>query len=124
MSQGNYAKGRNFEYETRDHLRLMGYEVIRSAGSKTKVDLVAIKPGQILLVQCKLPGSPVSREAWNMLVTLAARGGALPILAKKVPGKKVPEYRRLVGPLLPRERQEAATVAWFPDEVAQCSTRS
>jgi Holliday junction resolvase len=46
-----YQVGRAFEHKTRDHLRSEGYEVTRAAGSKTKLDLIALKPGQLLFVQ-------------------------------------------------------------------------
>src|SRR5690606_18497279 len=52
-----YAGGADFEREVRAALVADGYElVVRSAGSKTKVDLVAIKAGQVLIVQCKRNG--------------------------------------------------------------------
>lgn len=42
MSPTPYQVGRRFEYQTRDLLRAKGFYVIRSAGSKTKVDLIAV----------------------------------------------------------------------------------
>ena len=49
-----YAAGRRFEWKRRDYYRSMGYLVIRSAGSKTPIDLVCVKTkGRVLLVQCK-----------------------------------------------------------------------
>lgn len=79
----NYSQGRAFEYAVRDVLTDQGFYVMRSAGSKTKVDLVAIKGGQIALVQCKRHGviSPAER---TVLFDLAALNpNTLPLVASK-----------------------------------------
>ncbi len=107
----NYDAGRRFEYRVREDLRDNGYEVIRSAGSKTKVDLLAFKPGQVLLVQVKNtrnPG-PAEREA---LVALSLCAPALvPIIATRgLRGGVV--YRQLTG-TAPGDWQP-----WTLDEVA------
>lgn len=66
----HYRAGADFEREVRTALIQDGYEVIRSAGSKTKVDLLAWKSlGPVLLVQCKRDGriSPAERaEVWRL----------------------------------------------------------
>ena len=51
-----YAKGRRLEWLARDALIAQGYTVIRSAGSKGPVDLVAIGPAEIRLIQVKAVG--------------------------------------------------------------------
>lgn len=52
-----YVAGRNFEYKTKREWEEKGYLVVRSAGSKGPVDLVAIPNGQpqqhVVLLQCK-----------------------------------------------------------------------
>lgn len=48
-----YAKGARLERLARHELERRGYAVIRSAGSKGAVDLVAFSPHRILLVQVK-----------------------------------------------------------------------
>ena len=53
----NYAKGRTLEHAVRDRLRAEGYTVFRCAGSRP-VDLVAIREGKILLVECKAEKHP------------------------------------------------------------------
>jgi len=54
MTNKNYVSGRNFEYRVRDYLISKGYFVVRSAGSKTPIDLVGLKSEHLpLLVQCK-----------------------------------------------------------------------
>lgn len=78
----NYQAGTRFEHRVRDRLRARGFEVVRSAGSKTGVDLVAIGHQRVWLVQCKRNGVLGSVE-WNRLRRLADEGGngCLPVLA-------------------------------------------
>jgi DNA polymerase-3 subunit beta len=52
----NYARGARLEYKARDDLLARGYTVVRSAGSKGAVDLVATSVKHILLIQVKSPG--------------------------------------------------------------------
>jgi Holliday junction resolvase len=92
--RSNYARGRDLEHRVRTHLREQGYEVLRTAGSKSKIDLVAIKTGQILFVQCKRSGALPPAE-WNALWDLALMVGAVPVLAEQLTrGRK---YWRLTG---------------------------
>jgi len=50
----NYTKGREVEYLARDLLVSRGYQVLRSAGSHSPIDLVAWQDsGRTLLVQVK-----------------------------------------------------------------------
>lgn len=60
-----YSKGANFERRVRDYLREIGFVVFRSAGSHTPADLIALKAGEVMLVQCKLDGkiSPAERQS-------------------------------------------------------------
>lgn len=78
-----YRSGADFERAVRFDLRDNGYEVIRSAGSKTKVDLVAFKQGELLFVQCKRSGriGPADRAA---LLGLAALVNAIPVVAARI----------------------------------------
>lgn len=92
-----YSGGRTFEWKCRDHLRDEGYEVIRSAGSKTKLDLIAMKPGQLLFVQAKRTGVCGPTE-WDRLVELAAWVGAIPVLAVNGPKGRGVVLWRLCGP--------------------------
>ncbi len=52
----NYSKGRRLEYMARRTLEHHGYLVVRSAGSKGPVDLVATGPKHVLLIQVKADG--------------------------------------------------------------------
>lgn len=108
----HYDAGRRFEWAVRDALVTDGYDVIRSAGSKGKVDLVAIKPGQLLFIQCKTNGlcPPAERAE---LIRVAGRADALPIVAYKgTEGRQRPVKYRLLTGVGPKE-----FTAWTADEI-------
>lgn len=48
-----YKIGRQFEYYIKQKLKKEGALVIRSAGSHSPFDLIAIKPDGIYFIQCK-----------------------------------------------------------------------
>ena len=66
----NYDHGATLERAAKTYLQDNGYRlVVKSGGSKGKVDLVAMKRGETLLVQCKTDGylSPLERtELWHL----------------------------------------------------------
>ncbi|HYJ33767.1 MAG TPA: Holliday junction resolvase [Candidatus Binatia bacterium] len=112
----NYARGAYFERTVAAALTGDGYVVYRAAGSHGKADLVALKAGEVLLVQCKLPGpGGVPPGEWNALYEVAVRVGALPIVAYR-PGRSGVAYLRMTGPKLRRTRL-APAAAWSPDQV-------
>jgi hypothetical protein len=76
-----YRLGRQVEYRFRDMLKQTGYVVMRSPGSKSPIDLIAVCPGQVLFIQCKRSGSLPPKE-WNALYDLAISAGALPVMAE------------------------------------------
>lgn len=114
-----YEVGKRFEHKVRNALRTDGYEVTRAAGSKTKLDLIAMKPGQLLFVQCKITGTIAALE-WDRLVELAGWVGALPILAVNAPRGRGVALWRLTGPRV-RGRPLAAqpAVRFWTDELAE-----
>ena len=117
----HYRRGADFERAVRAHLQDNGYECIRSAGSKTKVDLIAIKTGELLLIQCKLPKSDLPTSEWNRLRELSRMCGARPILALKVEGKTRPLFQELLADA-PEGRRRILGVhwlAWFPDPLGE-----
>jgi Holliday junction resolvase len=59
----SYARGRDREYQAQRKLEALGYTVIRSAGSKSPVDLVAFSEMELLLVQVKSASSGKPRRA-------------------------------------------------------------
>jgi Holliday junction resolvase len=94
-----YEVGRKFEWKVRNDLAANGYDVIRAAGSKgaTKIDLIALKPEQILFIQAKRTGA-LPPDEWDRLVEVAAWIGAVPLLAANgVRGQGI-AYTRLLAP--------------------------
>lgn len=92
-----YHRGRGYEYEVRNHLLAEGYSpVLRTAGSKGAVDLIAFKPGELLLVQVKSAAS-IGPTAWNALFDTAAMCDAIPLLAERRPGSTAIRFYRLIG---------------------------
>lgn len=77
-----YRLGRQFEYRIRDYLKKLGFFVLRSPASKSPIDLVAIRKGLVLFVQCKISGALPPKE-WNALLDLSESVGAVPILAER-----------------------------------------
>lgn len=80
----HYDGGAAFERETRKHLENDGYWVIKAAGSKGKADLVAIKPGQVLIVQCKRNGTcPPAERAEVRRIAALLPGVGVPLVASR-----------------------------------------
>jgi Holliday junction resolvase len=78
----SYAKGRRLEYLVRDLFDEKGYVVVRAARSKP-IDLVCMKNGKILLVECKTKRSNLTKDRKKELLRLAERAGASLLLAYK-----------------------------------------
>jgi Holliday junction resolvase len=79
--QTMYRYGRAFEYRVRDALRKLGFFVLRSPQSRSPIDLVAIRRGAVLFVQCKRSGQLPPGE-WNELLDLSVSVGAVPLMAE------------------------------------------
>lgn len=62
MPNKNYISGRNFEYRVKKRFEKKGFYVFRSAGSKSKIDLIAISWNRVLLIQCKHNSSPFPKD--------------------------------------------------------------
>lgn len=75
-----YEKGRRFEYRVRDIFKEHGFVVIRAARSKP-VDLVCLKNGKSILVECKINKSSLGKNGREELLNLAETSRAIPILA-------------------------------------------
>ena len=103
----HYRSGAEFERAVRIALIEDGYDVIRSAGSKTKVDLAAFKPGQAVFVQCKRDGRIGPAERTELL-RIASHIDAIPVVAWKQVGRSAIHYWQLTGPG-PAERIEWTT---------------
>ena len=115
----HYRAGRDKEYKVRDHLVDNGYEVIRAAGSKGKVDLVAFKAWlpagpsshHMLFVQVKRTGGTIPPADRAELIRLARIARAVPLVAYQPLPRRPLQYRLLTGPG-PKDWTE-----WSPDEV-------
>lgn len=109
----NYQRGAAFERKVQKELEGHGYAVVRSAGSQSPTDLVAMRLGTIVLVQCKLDGY-IRPDEWNELWEFAACAGGTPILAKPIrQGRKCAIiYRRLTSRKGGKGRQPLAP--WEP----------
>lgn len=81
--QSFYHLGRAFEYTIRDRLKAAGYFVMRSPASRSPIDLMAVAPGVVLMVQCKR-GGDLGVEEWNILFDLAESTGGFPIMAERL----------------------------------------
>lgn len=101
----HYAAGTRFEHKAIDDLEANGYEIIRAAGSKgrTKVDIAALKPGQLLFVQAKRDGKLGPAE-WDRVYEVAGWVGAIPLLAANGPRGRGVVYTRLLGRKVPHAR--------------------
>ncbi len=94
--QSMYRLGRAVEYAVRDDLRKHGYFVLRSPASKTPIDLVAIKTGEVVFLQCKRSGA-VSVKEWNEFWDLCISVDADPIIASRPTGRGI-KYQRILAP--------------------------
>lgn len=84
--QSKYRLGRALEYRCRDRLKALGYFALRSPASRSPIDILAIRPGLVLFVQCKRGGTlPVSE--WNALMDAAESCGALPVMCEQPSGR-------------------------------------
>jgi Holliday junction resolvase len=116
IGEGNHNKaaGTRRERKAKALLEDDGYLVVRAAGSLGKADLVAVKPGQVLLVQVKSEVG-LSPTEWNDLWAASIKFGCTPmhcaVLFRKV------EWRRITGPKRPYERNPPWEM-WTADEVA------
>lgn len=77
-----YRVGRDFEYQTRDDLKRRGYLVVRTPASRSPTDLIAIKTGELIFVQCKLHGVMPPSE-WNEFMDFAESVSATPVMANR-----------------------------------------
>lgn len=84
--QTKYRLGRQVEYSVRDDLKKRGYFALRSPRSGGIADLIALKKGCVLLVQCKR-SMALGVSEWNQLFDLADSVGAVPLLAGRPTGR-------------------------------------
>lgn len=83
--------GTRFEHRILSTLRSYGYWATRTPASRSAVDIVAVRPDQVLFVQCKVDGR-LDPDGWNALYDLRLAGG-LPILVERLPGYRLAWWR-------------------------------
>jgi len=106
-----YETGRRIEWAVIHDLTGNGYTCTRAASSKGAADVIAIKPGQVLLVNVKRTTPPGPAERLALLKVAAMLPGvAVPILARK-PARQPIHYQRMNAGT-PRTWPD-----WTPDEV-------
>lgn len=88
----SYRKGRKFEWQVKRLLEVNGWLTVRAARSKP-LDLIALKNGSILLIECKY-SSAISREDRSKMIEMARIAAGKPILALK---KKYERRIRLIN---------------------------
>ena len=105
-----YHDGRRVEYAVQKKLRGDGYDTIRGSSSKGLADIVAIKPGQVLLVNVKKTDPPGPDERANLLRLAGCLPGVGVPLVALGPASRV-TFRRLTG------HGHADWLPWTPDEI-------
>ena len=78
----NYEIGRRLEYRVRDIFRKQGFFVVRAAQSKP-IDLVCVRNGKSVLVECKAGRSFLGAERKEELLGIAEVAGAPVVVARR-----------------------------------------
>ena len=107
----NYQRGADFERRTAAYFERIGYVTVRSAGSHSPADIVAMKGGDAICIQCKRNGR-LDPEEWNEFWEFCKTAGATPILAQMGPQRKGITFSRLTGRKDGKGRQPLAH--WAP----------
>lgn len=104
-----YEDGRRVEWAVVHDLQANGYETTRAASSKGVADVIGIKAGQVLFVNCKRTSMPRPGERKDLLrVAAMLPGVGVPLVALH-PVRQSLVYRLLTGPG-PKDWQP-----WSPD---------
>jgi len=108
-----YSDGRRVEWAVVHDLQENGYETTRAASSKGAADVIAIKAGQVLLVNCKRTTPPGPSERRDLLrIAAMLPGVGVPLVALKPKGQAL-TYWRLYGP------KPIDWHPWWPDFVIE-----
>jgi hypothetical protein len=108
-----YRNGADLERAVKHHLEDNGYLlVIKSGGSKGKVDVIGLKRGETVIVQCKRSGAAVRPADRAALRGLALALGAIPLLASWV---KEGNAARTIGYTELTNPGPTGYLPWTPD---------
>ena len=111
MPNSHYQAGYVLERAARILLEANGYLTIRASGSRGLADVIALKRGEVLLVQCKASGKLGPGER-SKLFDAAERTGATALAvrwAKNGHQARYPEFIHLTSPYTSGFRP------WTPD---------
>lgn len=87
MPNKQYQRGSAFERRVKKQLEGLGWFAVKSAGSKGKVDVMAVRSGcKPLMIQCKLTGKITKAEA-KELDELACSFDCFAFIAQNARGK-------------------------------------
>ena len=92
----NYQRGADFERRVVKDMESKGYAAIRSAGSHKPADVVAMRRGKTVCIQCKRDGRLPPAE-WNAFLDWCWKAGAVPVMASIPKGGRGIAYHRLTG---------------------------
>ena len=109
----NYSKGRAFEYRVKRYLEDKGFVVFRTAGSHSQADLIALKHGEVWLVQCKSGNGYLLPAEKDKLLTLTGELGVTPVLATKNNRKQI--YCQLIDRLASENREATPESIGLPN---------
>lgn len=72
MGNNNYVRGAAFERQVKAYLEAQGWFAIRAAGSHGLVDVLAIRPDNVVhFIQCKTGKAKMSKAEWAKLASIA-----------------------------------------------------
>lgn len=117
-----YEQGNRYEVKVVNALTADGYSCWQARGSKGAADVIALKPGQVLLVQVKSGAAPapaslgMSHAGWNALFDLAEQTGAVPVACYWRQWARRPYWRRLTGRHHPN-KQHWPSMPFAADEI-------
>lgn len=115
-----YRAGHRMETLVIDDLDSNGYYTMRAGGSKGIADIIALKPGETLLVQVKGNGDTPNHVEWNTLYNTAFKL-SLPIwpvtpLWVDKPKRGLIRYRQIVGRHT-LHKHDWPALEWWPDKL-------
>jgi len=90
-------RGTRYEKLTAGYLRRDGYYVMEARGSKGVADLLALKVGQVLMVQVKAGEADLADGWFNDLFGTAVHHGALAVIADYPKAGRL-RLRRIIRP--------------------------
>jgi Holliday junction resolvase len=91
MNNKNYRRGRRFEYKLKKELEKYGFLVVRSAGSRSPFDLVALNQSYIFFIQLKY-NKKISKQEFEKFYDFAEQyrtASSIFLIAEGVPHEPI-----------------------------------